>query len=61
MVEFSQGWKFSFAPSLMRYSLYFWFMKSNMASAVGNFTDWAVSLSLSWGMPALIIVFVIFS
>ena len=50
----SHGWKLSsLAPSASRYSLYFWLMKSYIASAVGNFTDWAINRSLSFGMPAL--------
>ena len=36
----------------MTYSPYFWLIKSNMASAVGNFTDSAISRHLSRGMPA---------
>lgn len=37
----------------MTYSPYFWLIKSNMASAVGNFTDSAIRRHLSRGMPAL--------
>ena len=42
----------SLEPSPIRYSPYFWLMKSNIASAVGNLTDWAMRLILSAGMPA---------
>ena len=62
IVVCSQGMKLlSFEPSPMRYSLYFWLIKSNIASAVGNFTDWAINRILSRGMPALIICLVICS
>src|SRR4030042_643547 len=62
IVEWSQGVNFSIlAPSATRYSLYFWLMKSNIASAVGNFTDWAISRILSLGMPALTIALDILS